>query len=349
MIAMQPVPCPLCHTDDFDPFLTGPDRLFGVPGLFSIVKCRQCGHKYTNPQPTTESVMSCYPPDYAPHGAPTAEEAPSTTATEPTVPVPQPWYLSRPVRAFPGLRRFFRWLTRTEAEIVPTVAKLPDGSTPPRGLEVGCGDGKFLARLAAAGWEVEAVEPSPAAAARAQARGFRVQIGMLDQAHLPDDTYDAVFMWMVLEHVANPRQTLLHLYQALKPGGTLAFSIPNAECWESRLFGKYWVDYDLPRHLQHFSVERIRLLLQECGFEATSVVHQRSVMNLIGSAGVCLSQWFPRRSWGLRLLQSFRGQTPLWLVLPLSVVMKVLVPVCGSGRLTITAGKPLAPPVATPR
>src|SRR2546425_7402449 len=66
-IEMESAGCPLeCEARD-DLVLQGSDRLHGLPGIFSVVRCRGCGLMRTNPRPTPHSMPFYYPADYGPH------------------------------------------------------------------------------------------------------------------------------------------------------------------------------------------------------------------------------------------------------------------------------------------
>lgn len=105
--------------------------------------------------------------------------------------------------------------------------RLPKG----RALDVAMGYGRHALYLAAAGWEVDAVErdPEAVAACRADARRRGVSINVieadLDVYRLPASTYDLITCFYFLDRALIPR-----IRDALKPGGVIVyetFSIEN--------------------------------------------------------------------------------------------------------------------------
>jgi SAM-dependent methyltransferase len=135
---------------------------------------------------------------------------------------------------------------------------------PGRLLDVGCGDGAFLARAEARGWTVVGLETSPEAAARARAacRG-PVVCAPLEQASLPGEL-DAVTFWDCLEHLASPAAALERVGARMRSGAVVAITMPNGAGAESRLWGPRWHYLDLARygHLHHFTPRSLRRLLQ---------------------------------------------------------------------------------------
>ena len=177
--------CPLCHEQRSRRVLHAPDRLHGVPGEFHLVRCSRCRHVYLNPRPTRDAIGSFYPDDYGSHhvleslddGQP--ETQPDTTAGN-------PWYLSRWVRAVPGLRSLYYGLRESYAEVIPAA-----GNASPTALELGCGDGRFLLELRERGWRAVGIEPAVRPAERARRRGFEVHAGVLEDRDLPANGFDA--------------------------------------------------------------------------------------------------------------------------------------------------------------
>jgi hypothetical protein len=70
----------------------------------------------------------------------------------------------------------------------------------------------------------------------------------------------------VFEHLYTPITDLRKAHALLKPGGWLVIGLPNVESWEQRLFGKYWVGWDLPRHLYLFPQPALQAILNREGF-----------------------------------------------------------------------------------
>ena len=66
-VALEDLGCPLdCPRSD-ETILTGRDLINGLPGTFTIVRCRTCGLMRTNPRPAPGSMGFFYPDDYGPY------------------------------------------------------------------------------------------------------------------------------------------------------------------------------------------------------------------------------------------------------------------------------------------
>jgi len=274
-----------------------------------------------------EAIGNYYPPDYGPYHA----EESAAPVHGPAVESKQPWYLSRPVRAVPGLRRCYYWLTRSYATWVP-----PRPAHRAQALELGCSDGRFLQELRDAGWQGVGVEPSAEPARRARERDFTVHHGMLEPGMFPAGGFDACFAWMVIEHLHDPLATLREVRRLLADDGWLVFSVPNFGCREAHVFGRYWLDLDVPRHLQHFCPRTVKQLLDSAGFRVSRIIHQRNMLSQIGSAGLWLRARFPGSRLGPALIQ-FTNHPRLWPQLALAPVAKLLAALRQGSRLTVVA------------
>ncbi|MBK8262406.1 MAG: class I SAM-dependent methyltransferase [Nannocystis sp.] len=143
-------------------------------------------------------------------------------------------------------------------------------------LEVGCGPGYFLDAASELGLAVEAVDRAPNAAA-ARARGHRVHDRWFEEHGPPSPRFDAVAMWEVIEHVPDPRDTLLRARAWLRPGGLLALSTPSASGLPARLLGRRFPMVAPPEHLTIFSRRGLHHLLDGAGFQ---VLHESSFSGL---------------------------------------------------------------------
>jgi 2-polyprenyl-3-methyl-5-hydroxy-6-metoxy-1,4-benzoquinol methylase len=241
---VNPTTLPPCrHEGPPQHLYEGEDRLYGVPGRFTVVRCTTCGLGYTIPRPTPEQFDSFYPDSYVPY------QEPARAAT-----LRQRLGARIDEARFSAGIRFgaFRTLTR---------------SRPGRLLDVGCGRGDLAEWFAARGWQVTGVEPAEQAARQAEARGIEMHHGTLDDAPWPPSSFDAITFNHALEHVPEPLTTLRQAAQLLRPGGVVAVSVPNFGSWQRRLFKTAWFPLDLPRHLQHFDRRSLPALAVAAGLE----------------------------------------------------------------------------------
>ena len=147
-----------------------------------------------------------------------------------------------------------------------------------RVLEIGCASGCFLAAAQERGATVEGVEPSPAAAARAQLRlrGARVHRGTLSAR--PDDgtRFDWIVLVDTLEHLRDPRAELARAVDLLEDGGRLAVLTQDPDSLAARLLGRRWHHYKQPEHLHHFPRRTLTRLCGELGCEVERVTRAAS-------------------------------------------------------------------------
>ena len=99
--------------------------------------------------------------------------------------------------------------------------KLAGLSKNARVLDVGCGSGMFLVHLKSEGFQdLTGVETSMVLRQR-----FRDDSIPLYSA-IPDETFDAVFLLDVLEHIVDDIEALTGIHRALRPDGKLILSVP---------------------------------------------------------------------------------------------------------------------------
>lgn len=104
-------------------------------------------------------------------------------------------------------------------------------------LDLGCDDGSWTLRLAAAvgATEVHGVEIVEEQAGKARAAGVRVFALDLNQplTALPAGYFDVVHANQVIEHVANVDLFVSEVYRLLKPGGHAVISTENGSSWHN--------------------------------------------------------------------------------------------------------------------
>jgi SAM-dependent methyltransferase len=226
--------CPVCAADQARTLLAvaGP-AASGRP--YTVVTCSACELRYTRPLPSEAELAALYTAEY--YGG------------------------RRPRRlSWDTLRglahRVVMWQRRR--------ALL--GRPPGRALDIGCGDGDFLAELARRGWRVDGIEYSDAAAALARGKGIAVHQGDLASAGFPSGAFDVVTLWHVLEHLPEPAAALAEVRRVLRPDGLLVVEVPDSASLTFRLCREHWFPLDVPRHLQHFTPATLGALLERVGF-----------------------------------------------------------------------------------
>jgi 2-polyprenyl-3-methyl-5-hydroxy-6-metoxy-1,4-benzoquinol methylase len=146
---------------------------------------------------------------------------------------------------------------------------LPSG----RLLEIGPGGGAFAWSCSRAGFSVEALEFSPAAAA-ALRRTLEVPVHVGEASPSSVESlgpYDVIAMWHVLEHCREPAVLLRALSERIRPGGIIVVATPNPESLQFRLLGRYWPHLDAPRHLWLVPIPTIELWARDAALETIDV------------------------------------------------------------------------------
>jgi SAM-dependent methyltransferase len=239
---MEYTACNLCGNTNAAPVIyTLPDFLLHRDGvLTTLVKCTACGLVYQNPRPTFAEMTVHYPSDY------------ESYAPEPNV-ENSSWLLRQAIRY--GVAKRCRYITRYKRA--------------GRLLDIGCATGIFLQGIRNSGnWEPYGVEINQHAAHIAQEHGLDVRLGTLEQAGFADEFFDVVTLWDVLEHLHDPAGSLREIHRILKPDGLLVIRVPNANSWDSQLFGRYWAGLDSPRHLYVFTPITLDALLAANYFQS---------------------------------------------------------------------------------
>jgi SAM-dependent methyltransferase len=263
----------------------------------------------TNPRPTREGIRHYYPSEYAPY-----HDDRRIVRESPARSVP-PWKHS--------IRRMLKvW----EAHSVPP---LESG----RLLEIGCAGGVFLRLMAERGWQVEGLELSERAANLAKSQDFQVHVGELESATAPTAPYDLIVGWHVFEHLHQPLNVLAKLHEWSRPGGWLAFSMPDASSWEFSFFRERWYGLQLPNHLFHYTPSTLNEVLARGGWRVERYLWHANPNNLLESLYYLCSDYGQQRmgdfflavAQGRRLRRSHR------------LLGKMLGLMHASGRMTVWA------------
>lgn len=135
-------------------------------------------------------------------------------------------------------------------------------------LDIGSGTGDFLVEAKNQGWDILGYEPN------SDAKNLAVNKGVTfteDIFALPENHFDVVTMWHVLEHVPNLQEYIANLKRIVKPTGTIIIAVPNYKSYDANYYKQFWAAYDVPRHLWHFSKTSIKRLFSDVDMELKKV------------------------------------------------------------------------------
>jgi ubiquinone/menaquinone biosynthesis C-methylase UbiE len=107
-----------------------------------------------------------------------------------------------------------------------------------RALEVGCGTGLILQRVAAVAAQAKGIDISPGMLAKARERGLDVCEGLATKLPFDDESFDLVYSFKVLAHVPEIREALAEMARVCAPGGVVLAEFYNPH--SVRYLAKRW-------------------------------------------------------------------------------------------------------------
>lgn len=230
------IPCPLCQATHL--ICVGTHDRHGHPLKTDL--CRSCGHVFTNPQPTQSELDEYYGEQYR---------------------------SSYKGVVTPKLKHVYRAGLHALERLDHLETFLRTGSSL---LDVGAGGGEFVYLASRHGFHAQGIEPNQGYATYAQAEyGVPVNIGTIENADQSEQTWDAITLHHVLEHLADPIATLKKLSTLLTEGGAIIIEVPNV-----------MARYHSPRrrfhfaHLHTFSESGLTLVANQAGLSVEDMTLQ---------------------------------------------------------------------------
>lgn len=136
-------------------------------------------------------------------------------------------------------------------------------------LDIGTGTADFLKVAKKDSWEIFGTEPNKDARKIANEKGIKLSS---KTEIFPNEKFDVISMWHVLEHIPNLEGQIQELDRLLKKDGTLFIAVPNFKSYDAEHYKEFWAAYDVPRHIWHFSKTGIVKIFQKFGFEIQETV-----------------------------------------------------------------------------
>jgi MoaA/NifB/PqqE/SkfB family radical SAM enzyme/2-polyprenyl-3-methyl-5-hydroxy-6-metoxy-1,4-benzoquinol methylase len=222
---------------------------------FPIYQCPQCRLVYLNPRPDVSELKSIYPPDYYSYQLSMKET------------------LNGGKRSFVQSLYFKMGLNTRKPRILPYL-KQPPGR-PLRVLDIGCGTGVELDNLKPIfmpGTETYGVEIDQNALRKAEKNGHKGFLGRFEEVELPENYFDLIMSFHVIEHVERPDLFLQKVIKLLTPDGIALIETPNTDGLDYQLLkDRHWGGYHAPRHWQIFNIDTFKHMAKQA--EANIVAH----------------------------------------------------------------------------
>lgn len=259
--------CYLCNSAGAKLYGGLRDRLFDAPGAWNILSCRNCGLIWLDPQPVSNEICKIYGTYFTHQTAPSGSSPrlASLRANLGKAVLSECYGYRRNDKdvtasaLWKGLCRL-SWVRDIFSFQIMGLKAAWRG----RLLDVGCGDGAFLARMKSFGWEAVGVELDEKAANVAKTQfDVDVFIGPLEAAGFAEKSFDAITLSHVIEHVGDPIELLCRCRNLLRKGGRVVVTTPNAECLGHRIFREHWRGLEVPRHMMVFSLRTLAQLASE--------------------------------------------------------------------------------------
>ena len=231
--------------------ICGSTALAGMPrySRHHLCRCKSCGFVFCRPVPREEELIAHYK-SYGRND-----------------------YLSPvTVKRYHELLEIFESLSADKfvSNSSSAAAEEERGSAVPAPLRVldwGAGIGYFLETARERGWEVYGTEYTEQAVAICREKGITMFQGPLSAVEMPENSFDLITSFEVIEHINNPLEEMARITRLLKPGGLFYCTTPN---FNSLL--RYYLkdDYNVityPEHLSYYTPDTLHRLLRDAGLK----------------------------------------------------------------------------------
>ncbi|MBC7749930.1 MAG: class I SAM-dependent methyltransferase [Methylotenera sp.] len=248
----------------------------------TIVKCKNCGLIYSNPQPVPFDIQDHY-------GVP-----------------PESYWKDN----------YFTITDNYFQGEIEKLKKLLDFRNGMKSLDIGAGLGKQMIALSKSGFETYGFEPSKQFYERAISKmGInpdKLKLGMIEEVEYPENHFDFISFGAVLEHLYDPSDSILKALKWLKPNGIIHIEVPSSDWLIGKIINLYYklkrTDYvgnlspmHEPFHLHEFGLSSFLEHSKKYGYELAfyeyyvCLTYMPKVMDLI------LKPYMKRTNKGMQL------------------------------------------------
>lgn len=230
-------------------------------GRYGIARCLDCDFLYLSPRPSEASLPHCYPDTY--------------------------YTLLKTERSFLSQKLYLPRYRFRRKRIEKACRGIPSSL-----LEVGYGDGDFLAHLKekwGGNCRLAGIDFKPPSDKK-HLDGIDLMEGDFLQFRFKK-TYEVIVLYDVLEHLPRPMEALRHLERFLKPGGIVIVQVPNWNSLLRILFPFHWSGLQIPRHMSFLTRSSFEKMIAQTDL---SLLESKPVFDP-GDCSVSLCNWISDR------------------------------------------------------
>lgn len=251
--------CPICLKKNFRHHGKVNNCHPDLKGLFSLIECINCNHKFYSQMPKKKYLDYLYksPTDYYVHSK---EEQ----------------RFNQKIK-----NKSLRWVKTNEKHWIFSYMK---GYKKGNYLEIGPGYCNLLKTFKNHGWKCQGLELQPWIKDKGIVHKFnKIKKGKRDVLVIHD----------VLEHVIDPVTFLKRFSKFQKKTGKVFLAYPNSDSFKAKLLKTKWLMIEPLGHLNFFSKKSTKIMLEKCGYEtlvikATSFVILRKLLRSIARLPITL-------------------------------------------------------------
>ena len=141
-------------------------------------------------------------------------------------------------------------------------------------LDIGSGSGTSLLEIEKVGSRGFGVEPDPNAQKIAKQLMLDVFEGFITDNPFPEKKFDYITGSQVIEHEPDPLRFLKSAKKKLKNGGQIILSFPNFDSVYRKIFGRRWLNWHIPYHINFFTGSSFEKLAKNAGLK---IIKRRAI------------------------------------------------------------------------
>lgn len=219
------------------------DDRYGAPGKYSIYKCNNCGFGRLEPVVNHKKISQFYS-KYYPLNSITTEQVTKEINVKP---------------------KWLAWLTGTNNTTHWRI--LPKSTV----LDIGSASGISLVEIKKIGGIAYGVEPDSNAQKIATKLKLQVYKGFITGNPFPGKKFDFITASQVIEHESDLSGFLEAVTKRLDQGGKIILGFPNGDSLYRKIFGKVWINWHVPYHINFFTKKSFSCLAKQTGLKIIQI------------------------------------------------------------------------------